>query len=245
MTRSPGRSTSTAGPTDSTKPAPSAPRMSGKWYVMPGRPPTTCRSRWFKAAAWIATRTCPRPGAGGSGTAVTVTRSTPPAAVRTHAFIGRRGNRPTPDRRLRQERRRPHLLAARGRQRDGRADSGLHDIDLVQRVLTVLGLGIDLERQQVAGGRNGEVRDREVRARQGRDAAGGQVGAHDLLHDVVGRLVLTLHQVGEAAVLEEARLGLSLRAARESARVRPIASHQPNVITLVPRRDVGDGLPVG
>src|SRR5260370_40225705 len=114
--------------------------MCGKRYVTPGRPPTTCRSRWFKAAAWIATRTCPRPGAGGSGTAATVTRSRPPVAVRTQAFIGRRGNRPTPDRRLRQELRRPPPLAARGRERDGRADSGLADVDLVQRGLTVLGL---------------------------------------------------------------------------------------------------------
>src|SRR6266496_5180702 len=236
-TRSPGRARVTPAPTASTNPAPSAPMMCGNRESAPGSPCATNRSRWFSAAAWTAIRTCPGPGGPGSGTCVTVTWARPPVAVRTQARIA-------PGLRQRQERRGDHLLGAEGgdRYRGARAD-GLH-VHAIRGVAAVLRLGVDHQGEQVAGRRDGERNQRQVRAREGGDLARRQIRFHYLLDGAAA--LLPLDEIRQGAVLQEPRLALPpLRAPRELPLVGPVAVHQPDVVILVAQRDVGDGAPVG
>jgi hypothetical protein len=77
---------STPGPTASTMPATSEPRMWGIFTSSPGQPARTQMSRWLSATA--RTRTTTRPGSGnGSGNCAISRTSGPPWARITIAFI--------------------------------------------------------------------------------------------------------------------------------------------------------------
>src|SRR6266566_4634981 len=224
MTRSPTFTVFTSGPTDSTTPAPSAPTMCGKRSAPPGIPSATKRSRWFKAAARTLIRTSPMVGAGASGTSVIWRWSRPPVAVRTQARTGGRLN-------LRPERRRNHLLCPRGRHRDRGRRADRLDIDPIRGIAAILRLGVDDQRDEVTGRRNGERCDR-------------QIGAGHLLHGAIA--VPPFDQVGERTVSQEAGLGFALlRGAGELALVRAVAAHEPDVGVLIACRDIRHGLPVG
>src|SRR6266581_5214582 len=237
MTRSPTFTVFTSGPTDSTTPAPSAPTMCGKRSAPPGIPSATKRSRWFKAAARTLIRTSPMVGAGASGTSVIWRWSRPPLAVRTQARTGGRLN-------LRPERRRNHLLCPRGGHRDRGRRADRLDIDPIRGIAAILRLGVDDQRDEVTGRRNGERCDRQIGAGQRRDVARRQIGAHHLLHGAIA--VPPFDQIGECTIPQEVGLGFALlRGAGKLALVRAVAAHEPDVGVLIACRDIRDGLPVG
>src|SRR2546421_11485763 len=84
-TRSPGARPSTPSPTDSTTPAPSAPRIRG--FGTEGRPLRTQTSRWLSDAARRRMSTSPGPGSGSGASSYRRTSGPPSSWIRT-AFTG-------------------------------------------------------------------------------------------------------------------------------------------------------------
>src|SRR5438132_1458173 len=97
--------------------------------------------------------------------------------------------------------------------------------------------------EEVARGRDREVRDHEVHARERGRLSGGEVDLHDL-RDGAAALLL-LHQIGERAVTQEVGRGLlALLTPGEGTLVRAVFRHQPDMVVAFAVRHERDGLPV-
>src|SRR3989440_119450 len=134
-----------------------------------------------------------------------------------------------------------HLLGAGRRDRHGRAAPGRTDrLDVDPEYVL---LDPDDEPQEVARGRDREVRDHEVHARERGRLSGGEVDLHDL-RDGAAALLL-LHQIGERAVTQEVGRGLlALLTPGEGTLVRAVFRHQPDMVVAFAVRHESDGLPV-
>src|SRR5256885_5205092 len=134
-----------------------------------------------------------------------------------------------------------HLLGAGRRDRHGRAAPGRTDrLDVDSEYVL---LDPDDEPQEVACGRDREVRDYEVHARERGRLSAGEVDLHDL-RDGAAALLL-LQQIGEQAVTQEVGRGLlALLTPGEGTLVRAVFRHQPDMVVAFAVRHESDGLPV-